>query len=841
MTLFSCRNFLSQQKNLSNAVTVHFTTTLSQANEENISEARSICVESSNDPSICIYDLEESDIERIELEIKSVDSSTNEETSYVFDESSETPTKKVYNSTDEETAISLFQKDVIKLETGDWSFYVDLYAKNANEELVVVQSGEVIKQTLTEGSNEVFIKTNYKDTGDLLVTYTWDKYSDNYNYQVAIVRMALYTGTYPDLTVSKYWALTEYQPSVSEVSGDTTSESGDTTTESGDTTSDTGDTTSDTGDTTSDKDYLYTVSDTRIDIPNGSYYLNVCFYDEYGTELSNLIYPIDIYGYKTTADLSLSDNYDSNYTITYNLDGGSKVEGKESRYVESINKYSTLILPDASCIYKEGYTFKGWYFTTDDEGEYKELTIISADDFASKSSIELTALWEETKTSVEGQYSIDDYKLTFEVSEMEPFTRNSGKLSVSILKASDNTQLTQDDLKSVDVKLYFGSNDVDKYCSEQVYSFEPAAEVVAPESSDSTSESQSSSFYYFEIVNPLDCAGTYTLSITASIMGSSSLYYTSQNYDITVEDKFVYTYELSSENPIENTNIVNDLDLVNKFCGTVDLTLEGAGVEMEPDSDEETDTSTLTLLSEYLKNCKKLKAVNIDLSGLENITKVKSSTFYSFAIPINSLKLPEGITTIESEAFKYASLYSIELPSTLKTIGDYAFYSSQISSIELNSSALTRIGASSFQYTALSSVVLPSTLEVLDRSAFDGTEITTLTIPQSIIAFHMPKDVTFDVEFEEIEETENKTVNLYYFDGRTDNSTLWENLISEDTQVSDDVTDGYILYKDLFTSVTDDDGQEVPFFKNFLKTGTSSSYYFYKKIEEVAVSSGSQS
>ena len=91
---------------------------------------------------------------------------------------------------------------------------------------------------------------------------------------------------------------------------------------------------------------------------------------------------------------------------------------------------------------------------------------------------------------------------------------------------------------------------------------------------------------------------------------------------------------------------------------------------------------------------------------------------------IESIVLPEGLTHIGKEAFKYCyNLTEISLPSTLKEIGNYAFYNCTALTNLTLPEGIVHIGAYAFSNChGLDQITLPTTLEKLDDHAFSNCQ-----------------------------------------------------------------------------------------------------------------------
>jgi hypothetical protein len=159
-------------------------------------------------------------------------------------------------------------------------------------------------------------------------------------------------------------------------------------------------------------------------------------------------------------------------------------------------------------------------------------------------------------------------------------------------------------------------------------------------------------------------------------------------------------------------------------------------------------------------DCDNLKAVKLPPT-------VKTIGDYAFfeCNMLNSVTLPDGLTSINYGAFSSCGLTSIALPDGLKKIGDYAFESCRLTSVNIPES-VTELGKSVFyfclslrsaklnagvkeigygvfyQCQALESVEIPESVTSIGSSAFLSCEaLQSVTIPSRVAligdnAFH---------------------------------------------------------------------------------------------------------
>ena len=161
--------------------------------------------------------------------------------------------------------------------------------------------------------------------------------------------------------------------------------------------------------------------------------------------------------------------------------------------------------------------------------------------------------------------------------------------------------------------------------------------------------------------------------------------------------------------------------------------------------------------------------LDLDLSEAE-FTKVPARQFQvqsgDTAMQfLHRLVLPEGVTTIESDAFQNSYIDSLALPSTLRTIGEGAFYYSHIQEINMPDSCVgifsdssgshsdrqpvfremywlrklkcaknwTNIPPQAFAYCYyLEEVTLPEKLISIDKWAFRGSKYATYNFPEGL-------------------------------------------------------------------------------------------------------------
>ncbi len=154
--------------------------------------------------------------------------------------------------------------------------------------------------------------------------------------------------------------------------------------------------------------------------------------------------------------------------------------------------------------------------------------------------------------------------------------------------------------------------------------------------------------------------------------------------------------------------------------------------------------------------------LNIEIPSTINGESVTSIGSWAFtAIPINSLIIPNSVTSIGRSSFMDCTeLTSVNIPNSVTSLGDWAFAYSGISDLVLSEN-LTSIGVAAFgrnqlpeekrfiynrnpdssiDYTSINSfagakknnVIIPEGVTTIGESAFDWTDLESVIIPNSV-------------------------------------------------------------------------------------------------------------
>ena len=173
---------------------------------------------------------------------------------------------------------------------------------------------------------------------------------------------------------------------------------------------------------------------------------------------------------------------------------------------------------------------------------------------------------------------------------------------------------------------------------------------------------------------------------------------------------------------------------------------------------EEIDGYTIDTINRYALLGKKLTSVKIP----DSVLTIRSNAFCNNNL--TSIEIPSSVTTIESSAFYNNKLTSITIPASVNTIGIQAFGMNPLINIDVASentvydsrdncnaiietntntlihgsrntiipSSVTKIGTCSFVRIGLEIITIPSNILTIGENAFSGNQLTSLTIPSSV-------------------------------------------------------------------------------------------------------------
>ena len=145
--------------------------------------------------------------------------------------------------------------------------------------------------------------------------------------------------------------------------------------------------------------------------------------------------------------------------------------------------------------------------------------------------------------------------------------------------------------------------------------------------------------------------------------------------------------------------------------------------------------STTSIVELDLSKCTKLKYINKSIC--------ESCQF------LKTLYLPEGITEIHENAFKYcSSLQAIIIPDTVTTIKAFAFsYCESVKTIRISvDSQLETLLGDSFTYVMATSIFIPKNMEIYEGACFWHSSISHISIDSKNTNFSVDEneEILFD-------------------------------------------------------------------------------------------------
>ncbi len=143
-----------------------------------------------------------------------------------------------------------------------------------------------------------------------------------------------------------------------------------------------------------------------------------------------------------------------------------------------------------------------------------------------------------------------------------------------------------------------------------------------------------------------------------------------------------------------------------------------------------------TTLVKY--SCQSTDIVIPDTLG---ITSISFQYLPSDSFKFTSVVIPEGVTTINSEAFYQHSLSSIILPDSITTISSLAFQGNDLKYVKFGT-GLKTISNSAFTSNKLTSIILPDSVTTIGTSAFGNNELSAVKFPDNV-EFTIIRQATF--------------------------------------------------------------------------------------------------
>ncbi|MBN3534405.1 leucine-rich repeat domain-containing protein [Mycoplasma procyoni] len=187
---------------------------------------------------------------------------------------------------------------------------------------------------------------------------------------------------------------------------------------------------------------------------------------------------------------------------------------------------------------------------------------------------------------------------------------------------------------------------------------------------------------------------------------------------------------------------------------------------------------------ELLSNSKFYKQGVLDLSSLEQLTKIEAFAFAAqLKQKIFKVILPKNLEEIEFSAFMSNDISEVVFNSNLKKIGTSAFESNKISQLNLNSK-ISVIENSAFGFNKIKNLVIKENITEIEEDAFISNEIETITFENPYIElysnpFWENKNITTlifkntkNLVFLNQKETTFKTIELNHKDFKNNTHTV---------------------------------------------------------------------
>ena len=125
------------------------------------------------------------------------------------------------------------------------------------------------------------------------------------------------------------------------------------------------------------------------------------------------------------------------------------------------------------------------------------------------------------------------------------------------------------------------------------------------------------------------------------------------------------------------------------------------------------------------------------------VTRLGTKAFYS--IPLDSVAVPNTVTTIDWSVFEYSHVETVILGDNITDIGGYAFASCRISTLILPSK-LQNIQEFAFKANSIADVRIPDSVKSIGPAAFYMNELRMVYVPKTANVDAKAFDSGVDVE-----------------------------------------------------------------------------------------------
>ena len=488
-----------------------------------------------------------------------------------------------------------------------------------------------------------------------------------------------------------------------------------------------------------------TVTYNKDEVPGGSHLVQFSFYgDDEGTLFLGMhTEVIVIVSGKKSADIRSIDSLNPVYTITYELNEGTFIEGYSKP--DKFSPHTEIQLPSMFEVSKDNYRFVGWYEDADCSGAPVDTILRGTGEnktFYAKWALSkiVTASTVETLdlSSTSGEYWVI---VTGEITSSTISTLKSkltaagesAKIHLDLSQTTGLTSIVKDafsgcsGLTSVEIPL-----SVTSIGSSAFYGCSGLTSVTFGEGSrlkgiGSSAFSGCSGLTSVEIPSSVTSIGSYAFrgcSGLTSVYYQGDLAYWCKGFGSADSYLMKYCRNLYINGELVQGNLVIPASVTSigdcAFMGYRGLTR----VEIP--------SSVTSIGDSAFYACSGLTSVTF---GEGSRLKGIGDSAFSDCSGLTSVEIPSSVTSIGDSAFYACSgLTSVRIPSSVISIGWYVFsHCSGLTSVEIPSS-VTSIGSSAFKgCSGLTSVEIPAGVTSIGDCAFyECSGLTSVEIPSSV-------------------------------------------------------------------------------------------------------------
>ena len=466
----------------------------------------------------------------------------------------------------------------------------------------------------------------------------------------------------------------------------------------------------------------------KDNVPAGQYIIKFEVYDTSDKLLNTLTDIIKVIGRITTTDQITLNKINTQYTITYNLDGGNW----KSRFfpVTERNANTRITLPTTEDIEKENFIFAGWY---DENGN--KITQIPSD---TTGNITITAGWKTTADTVATAITALSEEYTHYIIVTGAITNDTISAITTALQNNSSAMVNLDlsettGLTSIENWAFGDCNSLtsvtipDSVTTIGCYAFVNCINLTSVTIPDNVTEIDSYAFHYCSSLTKFNVS-TYNPSFSSSDDGkilynkdkTTLITYPSATGNITIPNcvTSIGCYAFFYCSSLESVIIPDSVTYIDygAFFGCSGLT----SVTI-PDS--------VTYIDyDAFNNCNNLTKFNVSTNNpnfsssddRKILYNKNKTTLIAYPSATDNITIPNYVTSIGDYAFAgCSSLTSVTIPNYVTSIGDYAFFGcSSLTSVTIPD-GVTSIGDYVFYNCRnLASVTIPDGVTSIGNYAF---------------------------------------------------------------------------------------------------------------------------